>query len=95
MIALVVFVLLLAGVVLGSVFYAGLWLTVRNLPTARHPVWLTLSSFWLRTLVVIAGFLFVMKGRWQNALICLAGFVMGRIAVSRFLVPARARTKCP
>jgi len=86
---------LLAGVVLGAFFYLGLWLTVRALPDARHPVLLTLASFWIRTLVVLAGFLYLMQGHWQYAAICVLGFVAGRVAVS---IPIRAQTmrvKCP
>ena len=86
---------LLAGAALGVFFYIGLWFTVRSLLTARHPTLLTLGSFWIRTLVVLAGFLLVMKGRWQYALTCVAGFVMGRVAVSKFLRVQAARAKCP
>jgi len=51
----------------------------------EHPVAVTLGSFLLRLSVVVAGFLIISGGRWQNALACLAGFAMGRIAVSRFV----------
>jgi len=86
---------LLAGAALGIFFYAGLWVTVRALLTTRHPTLLTLGSFWIRTLVVLASFLFLMKGSWQYALICLAGFIMGRVGVSKSLRMQTARTTCP
>ncbi len=86
---------LLAGAALGIFFYAGLWVTVRALLTTRHPTLLTLGSFWIRTLVVLASFLFLMKGSWQYALICLAGFIMGRVGVSKSLRMRTARTTCP
>jgi F1F0 ATPase subunit 2 len=80
-----VIVRLLAGAALGLFFYYGLWLTVRSLPRTRHPVLLTLGSFWIRTLVVIASVLLLMKGRWQYVVVCLVGFLIGRIAVWKAL----------
>lgn len=86
---------LLAGVGLGVFFYMGLWLTVRSLLKARNPGLLALGSFWIRTLVVLAGFLWLTKGRWQYALTCIAGFTLGRAAISVPLRLQAARTKCP
>jgi F1F0 ATPase subunit 2 len=74
------------GLLLGVFFYGGLWLTVHALLRSRYPVLLTISSFWARTLVTLGGFLFAMNGSWQNAIVCLAGFGLGRLAVS-LLVP--------
>lgn len=74
------------GVMLGVLFYGGLWITIRRLMSARHPIAVTLGSLFLRTAVVLAGFLFVARGRWQNAIACLVGFAIGRIAVSRLWV---------
>ena len=85
---------LLGGIALGFFFYAGLWLTVREISTTRHPVLLTLGSFWIRALVVVSGFLFLMNGRWDFALICMAGFMVGKVAVSKSLQAPTARTRC-
>jgi F1F0 ATPase subunit 2 len=73
----------LAGIAIGVFFYGGLWFTVRHLVTTRHPVWLTLASFWGRTAVTLAAFLLVVNGRWENALAALAGFGLGRLLVSQ------------
>jgi F1F0 ATPase subunit 2 len=72
----------IAGIAMGVFFYGGLWFTVRHLVTTRHPVLLTLASFWGRTLVTLAAFLLVVDGRWENALAALAGFGLGRVLVS-------------
>lgn len=74
-----------AGIVIGVFFYGGLWLTVRALMTARHPVLLSLASFWTRTVVALAGIVLVSNARWQNAVACLAGFALGRGVVSLLL----------
>jgi len=78
---------LVAGLALGIFFYSALWFTVRSLPTSRHPVLLTLGSFWGRTLAVLAAFLLLMQGHWEYAAACLAGFMAGRLMVSRMLQP--------
>jgi F1F0 ATPase subunit 2 len=76
---------LAVGAVLGVVFYAGLWITVRQLLTSSHAGMLIFGSLWLRLALVLAGFLFVLHGRWQNALAYLTGVAASRIATSRFL----------
>lgn len=73
------------GFLLGVFFYGGLWLTVKHLVTTNHPVLLGVGSFWLRLFFVLAGFLALAQGRWQNAVLCLAGFIAGRIAISRWV----------
>jgi F1F0 ATPase subunit 2 len=78
-------VVLLAGFALGIIFYGGLWLTVRALPKSRHAVLLALASFWGRTGLVIGGLLLAMDATWQRALVCLLGFALARIALSRLL----------
>jgi F1F0 ATPase subunit 2 len=79
--------ILLAGFGIGVVFYGGLWLTVRALPTSRHALLLVLASFWGRTGLAIGGLFLAMDGSWQRALICLVGFAIGRVVLAR-LVPA-------
>jgi len=74
---------LVVGVMLGVLFYGGLWMTVRRLPVTRHPVAMTLGSLVLRMAMVLTGLLLVSRGRWQNVLACLVGLTIGRIAVGR------------
>jgi F1F0 ATPase subunit 2 len=76
--------LVLAGFGLGMLFYGGLWMTVRAIPKSRHPIVLTVTSFWVRTGVVIAGLLLAMDSLWQRALACLVGFILARIVLWRW-----------
>ena len=78
-----------AGLGLGLFYFGGLWLTVRRLPTSRYPLPLMLVSFAGRTVVAVAGFYFVMGGRWERALTCLAGFLVVRLALTLWLRPDR------
>jgi F1F0 ATPase subunit 2 len=72
-----------AGLALGFAFYGGLWITLRRLIVTRHPFALTMGSFLLRMAIALGGFLLVSAGRWQNALLCFAGFAAGRFIVSK------------
>lgn len=75
----------LGGIAAGAMFYGGLWWTVRRLFTARYPAVVTFVSFWVRTLLALAAFLLLSRGRWENALAALAGFAAARLAASVFL----------
>ena len=78
-----------AGVGLGLLYFGGLWLTLRQLPTCRWPTPLLVGSFMGRTAVVLVGFYFVMGGRWERMLACLVGFMMARILLIFWLRPER------
>lgn len=81
------------GLALGIFFYAGLWFTVKRLPTARHPALLALGSFLVRTIIVLAGFVVVIEKRWQYALAVFAGFIAGRLLTSQFVTLPRTAAK--
>lgn len=74
----------LPGIVLGFFYFGSLWMTVRQLPTTAYPVRLFIGSFVSRTAVTLLGFYLVMNQQWQRALICLAGFIVARILLTRF-----------
>jgi F1F0 ATPase subunit 2 len=69
------------GVVLGAVFFGGLWWTVRQGVTSPRPALWFVGSMLLRTGIVLAGFYFVGDGQWQRLLVCLLGFVIARFLV--------------
>jgi F1F0 ATPase subunit 2 len=77
----------MAGLLLGAIFFGGLWWTVRLGVASRRPALLFLGSLLLRTVVVVAGFYFVGDAHWQRLLACLFGFVIARIIVTRLAGP--------
>ncbi len=85
-----ILVTLLAGFGLGVVFYGGLWITIRALPGSRHPTLLALGSFWGRTALVLGGLILATGHRWQNAVACLAGFIVARMVLVRRVPHAAA-----
>ena len=70
------------GLVLGVVFYGGLWWTIRKGLSSPRPAMLFLGSAVLRMSIVVAGFYFVSNGQWQRLLVCMVGFIIARLAVT-------------
>jgi F1F0 ATPase subunit 2 len=73
----------IAGGALGAIFFGGLWWTVRRGIRSRQPALWFLGSLLLRTGIVLAGFYFAADRHWERLLVCLLGFVMARLAVTR------------
>jgi F1F0 ATPase subunit 2 len=73
----------IAGGVLGAIFFGGLWWTVRRGVVSKLPALWFLASLLLRTGITLAGFYFVADHHWERLLVCLLGFVMARLAVTR------------
>lgn len=76
-----------AGVLLGAVFFGGLWWTVQRGLASRRPALWILSSLVLRTGISLSGFYFVSGGQWDRLLACLLGFVIARFIVTRLFGP--------
>ena len=71
-----------AGLLLGAIFFGGLWWTIRKgLFSKRSALWFP-GSLVLRTSIALAGFYFVAGGHWERLLVCVLGFVMARLIVT-------------
>ena len=73
---------LLAGVLLGAIFFGGLWWTIRRSVSSKQPALLFFFSLLLRMGIALAGFYFVARGDWRRVLSCLVGFILARILVT-------------
>ncbi len=83
---------LLAGMLLGAVFFGGLWWTVqRGLASAKPALWFG-ASLALRAAFALGGFYLVARGGWKPVLVCLAGFIVARMTATRL---AAASTGIP
>ena len=81
-----IFILVLAlveGLMLGAIFFGGLWWTVRKGVFSKSPALWFLGSMLLRMGIVLAGFYFVGRGDWQRLVTCLLGFIIARFIVMR------------
>jgi F1F0 ATPase subunit 2 len=78
---------LIVGLSIGTFYFIGLWWTLRRLPAVGNPALWTFGSFVVRTAVCVSAFYLVMNGRWENLLMCLAGFTVMRLWLVRKLKP--------
>lgn len=74
---------LLAGIAFGILFFGGLWLTVRKGLNAKSPTLIFMGSLILRVAIVVVGFYYVGANSWQRMLICLVGFLIARMVITR------------
>lgn len=77
-----------AGVLLGAIFFGGLWWTVRKGVSSRRPALWFFGSGLVRISVVVAGFYLVGGGEWPRLVVCLVGFVVARLVVTGLTRPA-------
>jgi F1F0 ATPase subunit 2 len=91
----ILIVALFAGMLLGMIFYGGLWWTVRRSVSSKSlNVWL-IGSFPVRAIIAVTGFYIVSRGDWRSLLICLVGFLLARICVTRLLrAPDERKNRC-
>jgi F1F0 ATPase subunit 2 len=69
------------GIVLGVVYFGGLWLTMRHLPGSHNPALLTLASFLGRSAVCLLGFYLVLGSGLEGLIACLSGFILTKLAL--------------
>jgi F1F0 ATPase subunit 2 len=86
---------LLEGFLLGVGFFAGLWWTVQKGLTAKNPALWFFGSTLLRVSLVLGGFYLIARDDWRALLVGLLGFVIARMAVTRFTRPTKKGIHAP
>ena len=71
------------GLVLGTLFFGGLWLTMKKIITSKMSGLLFSGSFLIRAGITMIGFYYISMGHWQRLLICVFGYVVARFLVMR------------
>ena len=80
---------LAGGVLLGAIFFGGLWWTViRGVSSERPALWF-FGSILLRMGVTFGGFHLIARDHWERWLLCLLGFLLARVIV-RWLTRPRS-----
>jgi len=80
----------LAGMAIGVIYFGGLWLTVQRLPRSSKPVRLLLLSAVVRLGLALGGFYLVLRHGWAALLASLAGSVLTRLFLIRWLAQEQA-----
>ncbi|MHA4811401.1 N-ATPase subunit AtpR [Flavitalea flava] len=72
------------GILLGIIFFGGLWFTVKKVVASKMPALWILTSFILRISSTLFGFYFIGSSNWQRLLLCTIGFIIARSIVLRY-----------
>lgn len=88
---LVLALALLAGGALGALFFGGLWWTVLRGASSATPARWFFGSMLLRMGLTLGGFYVIAGGQVDRLLLCLLGFVIARMIVTRLAKPRTRR----
>lgn len=83
---------MVAGILLGVMFFGGLWWTVRRGFSSKQPGLWFFGSQLLRMSIALAGFYFVSDGHWKRLMVCLLGFLLARLVVMWLTGPPLEQT---
>ena len=86
---------LAAGLLLGAIFFGGLWWTVRRGVSSERPALWFFGSMLLRMSIALAGFYFVGREHWERWLLCLLGFILARLVVKWLTRPPGEHHNAP
>ncbi len=81
---------LLAGILFGIFFFGGLWWTVQKITGSEKAYLISVTSFVVRTAVVLAGFYFLLMSGSAYLFAALAGFLIARTIITYKLKPGEA-----
>lgn len=71
------------GMLLGALFFGGLWWTVRHGLTAANPaLWFGVSAL-ARMAIILSGLYFVARAGWPSLVASLCGMLIARVAATR------------
>jgi F1F0 ATPase subunit 2 len=71
------------GLVLGTLFFGGLRITVKKAVASKIPALWFVGSFFLRAGIILLGFYYISQGNLQRLLICVLGFIVARYIIIR------------
>ena len=70
------------GIILGILFFGGLYITVQKMNTVKNPALIMILSFILRMVVLVIAFYFISKGGYKEVLFALAGVILTRLVMT-------------
>ncbi len=73
------------GVLVGIVYFGGLWWTVKHLQGTESMTRLLAASWLIRNAFFLGVFFWVMQGNWLRLLAAFAGMVSVRIAMTVYM----------
>ena len=79
------------GLCVGTLYFIGLWKTVRALPNRTNPHWFVLASFLARAALVLGVFVLVAREGALAMIACMVGFLVARVLMVRRFRPGFVR----
>lgn len=70
------------GIVLGLLFFGGLYFTVQKINEVKYPGLLMTVSLFLRMAGLVVGFFFLAKGGYKDILFALIGVILARFILT-------------
>ncbi len=84
------------GMLLGALYFGGLWWTVKKGVASPSPARWFIGSLLVRLVLALSGFYFVAGDDWKKLLACLLGFIAARAIVIRLTgVPEKEARHAP
>jgi F1F0 ATPase subunit 2 len=77
------------GIMLGALFFGGLWFTVKKAVGAKIPALWFFGSLLVRASITLIGFYVISLGSWQMLLVCLLGFIAARYIIMLIMRPKK------
>ena len=83
-------VALIVGLLLGIVFFGGLWVTVKRLDRVHNPALWMLASLIVRLSLVLGSlYALIRTGDWLSLVVALGGMLLVRTLLKRRLQPQK------
>ena len=75
----------LVGIVLGIVYFGGLYLTNKKIPKGKNPALLMFLSITLRMIILLGGLYFVFDRDFIKLLVAIAGIFISKYIIVYFV----------
>ena len=84
-----------AGILLGGLYFGGLWWTLRRITETGGTLWWGLLSFGIRAVLVVGGFALLVPLGWYAPAVALIGFLAARYLWIRRVAPEVRTAELP
>lgn len=71
----------IVGILVGSLFFGGLYLTVKKLTSLKYPALFMMLSLIVRLVILAGGIYLIMDGGIKNVLSAMAGIILVRFVM--------------
>lgn len=73
-----VIISIVMGITLSTIYFGGLWYTVKNIESLHRPYFLMIGSYLVRTSTVLFGFYSLLIHHWSYLVVALPAFIITR-----------------